>query len=519
MRAPFFLLLASTTASLAADWPQWRGPDRNGVAPDSPALLEKFPEDGPQVLWESEPIPASDDGGLGSPVAAGGKVFLSLVWHRQEPSETRQIDELVLRQLGYQNTKNLPAELIKKIEDTRAELPPTLRGKKLEEFTTKFVEENLDPKQRQLFTSWVSKRFKAGKLAIPLTVFDALAKHQNHVFANDAEMRKWLDDQGWSEPIKEQIVAAVSPTKRVAEDAVICLDLATGKTLWKTVQPGNVVGFDGSSTPSVVGDRVYALCSQRLWCLNVKDGSVVWEAPLKNERRGLGSSPLVTDGIVLVNAGRLTAFDAENGKPLWTQEKAGGLHASPTLWRGGESKLALINGKALTAVNLSDGKIAWSVPAGGDSTPAVSGDLVVTQSFNAELGLVAYRVSPTGAEKVWNYAYPGEVLRTQSSPLIHQDRVYLFDDNNHHCLDLKSGSRLWFAKGQSTISSPVIADGKILALTNNGNTLVMLATGTSDPKELGRATVRAQWVPSPCIADGKLVLRMKDKLKAWNLAR
>ena len=32
---------------------------------------------------------------------------------------------------------------------------------------------------------------------------------------------------------------------------------------------------------------------------------------------------------------------------------------------------------------------------------------------------------------------------------------------------------------------------------------------------LGRATVKAQWVPSPCIANGKLILRMKDKVKAW----
>jgi hypothetical protein len=43
---------------------------------------------------------------------------------------------------------------------------------------------------------------------------------------------------------------------------------------------------------------------------------------------------------------------------------------------------------------------------------------------------------------------------------------------------------------------------------------------SSDPKaytDLGRATVRAQWVPSPSIADGKLVLRMKDRVKAWSL--
>ena len=42
---------------------------------------------------------------------------------------------------------------------------------------------------------------------------------------------------------------------------------------------------------------------------------------------------------------------------------------------------------------------------------------------------------------------------------------------------------------------------------------------TEEYRELGRSTVRAQWVPSPCIVDGKLILRLKDKVKAWSLAR
>ena len=35
----------------AGDWPQILGPHRNGVAPDE-TLLDKWPEDGPQRLWQ-----------------------------------------------------------------------------------------------------------------------------------------------------------------------------------------------------------------------------------------------------------------------------------------------------------------------------------------------------------------------------------------------------------------------------------------------------------------------------------
>lgn len=37
------------------DWPQFRGPNRDGISP-SKGLLKEWPKDGPTVLWKSEPI-------------------------------------------------------------------------------------------------------------------------------------------------------------------------------------------------------------------------------------------------------------------------------------------------------------------------------------------------------------------------------------------------------------------------------------------------------------------------------
>ncbi len=56
----------------------------------------------PVKLWETtEEIPSDHYGGHGSVAVAGGKVFLSLVWHRDEPTETRRIDGDVLSKLDY----------------------------------------------------------------------------------------------------------------------------------------------------------------------------------------------------------------------------------------------------------------------------------------------------------------------------------------------------------------------------------------------------------------------------------
>ena len=54
-------------------------------------------------------------------------------------------------------------------------------------------------------------------------------------------------------------MAAVPPTMKVADDVVICLDLDSGKTLWKSKSPGEATGRMASSTPCVAGGRVYAL--------------------------------------------------------------------------------------------------------------------------------------------------------------------------------------------------------------------------------------------------------------------
>lgn len=43
-------LLLCSTAAPAADWPQFRGPDRNGHTPDT-GLLASWPEEGPPELW------------------------------------------------------------------------------------------------------------------------------------------------------------------------------------------------------------------------------------------------------------------------------------------------------------------------------------------------------------------------------------------------------------------------------------------------------------------------------------
>ncbi len=66
------IVTAGVAMWAAADWPQFLGPTRNGVAPAGKVkLAEKWPEDGPRVLWS-----VKLGRGFGGPAIRDGKVYV-----------------------------------------------------------------------------------------------------------------------------------------------------------------------------------------------------------------------------------------------------------------------------------------------------------------------------------------------------------------------------------------------------------------------------------------------------------
>lgn len=67
---PAIVMLLCVTALNAQDWPQYQGPNRNGMSPQK-GIIKSWPQQGPQVLWT-----ANIGIGFGGPVAKDGKVYL-----------------------------------------------------------------------------------------------------------------------------------------------------------------------------------------------------------------------------------------------------------------------------------------------------------------------------------------------------------------------------------------------------------------------------------------------------------
>src|SRR4051794_35045006 len=66
-----FVFGLAAAGGRADDWPQWLGPQRDGVWRET-GILDKFPPSGPKVRWR---VPVG--GGYSGPAVAGGRVYLT----------------------------------------------------------------------------------------------------------------------------------------------------------------------------------------------------------------------------------------------------------------------------------------------------------------------------------------------------------------------------------------------------------------------------------------------------------
>jgi outer membrane protein assembly factor BamB len=81
--AVLVLWCTGAISTLADDWPQWRGPNRDGVWAEA-GVLESFPADGLKVSWRNPIGP-----GWSSPVVSHGRVFVTDVKLETQPAQER----------------------------------------------------------------------------------------------------------------------------------------------------------------------------------------------------------------------------------------------------------------------------------------------------------------------------------------------------------------------------------------------------------------------------------------------
>src|ERR1044071_9401907 len=65
------VLLSASTSIMADDWPQWRGPQRNGTSSET-GLLKDWPASGPALRWKATNIGS----GYAAPSVVGDQIYV-----------------------------------------------------------------------------------------------------------------------------------------------------------------------------------------------------------------------------------------------------------------------------------------------------------------------------------------------------------------------------------------------------------------------------------------------------------
>lgn len=521
-----FLLLCMVALSTdrvagAADWTQWRGPQRNGLLPDSPPLLESFPEGKPVRLWESEEMHRGGRGGWGSVVVADGRAYAFADWGYNVPKDERVIEKGHLNGHGY--VADMPAQLLEKIEQARtSEERKNLKDrKKIETWVNEWLKANITEDDKK-FRGAAQARLRAGEKAVALDLLAKMATVVDKPFPNQEAMDQWFRQNGIDEATQKVAAKRVSRTRPESRDFVACFDAATGKLLWKTEVKSKDAGtYSDSCTPAVANGRVYVLTAASfISCLDAKTGGVVWEKQPFEKPSDAHSSLVVADGVVVASARTTVGVNAETGEVMWEVKKARAANPSPALWKQGDRTRVIINSRSLTCLDPKTGEVVWEQRGGGDSaTPTVVGDYLALIRGQK---LAAYKLAADKAEMLWEVPFPDDY----ASALIYEDHVYAVGATPRGqkkgkavCVELKTGKVAWEAvvEGGPTCSSPLVADGKLVAFA--GGTLALIKASPQKYELLGQAKIDCDGYTSPTITDGKLFFRARNRVYCYDLGK
>jgi outer membrane protein assembly factor BamB len=362
---------------------------------------------------------------------------------------------------------------------------------------------------------------------------------------------------------------ADSPTKRFfkgsyaidADDVILCLDAATGRTLWRTVFHGKGLTCTSRKagpnlTPCVADGKVFAMGTLgRLYCLDARTGEPLWESHIgsrfeqlvANKANLLGTGPPArsgggcglnaaldyAEGVLLTfdHSGGLLGADAKTGKHLWRVTSVIDTHI-PVRWVHKKRAYVLVpRGSAIACVEPRTGNILWEMDgvAGnrGDALMAVDGDYLVCQ-VNPGPTMACFRLSLGGGKKLWTLPEGWG----KGQPLPYRGHVYFWGPAGRMCVELATGAVKTDQRNpekRKFIGTITAGDGHIFQEVDSHHNLSDTVLFVAEPQRLRQVGTR--WVPPhpnggsyvttmihPYV-DGRLFMRGYNGIYCYDLRR
>jgi outer membrane protein assembly factor BamB len=316
-------------ATLAEDWPQWRGPNRDGVWNET-GIMQSFPAGGLEISWRAPVGP-----GWSSPVVAHGRVYVTDVQKARPTAKERVLcfDEVNGKLLwSYQYSVEYPDWAFSPDAGGPRAIPIVRDGKLfilgvLGHLVCLDAIKGGVVWKKDLAKEYGVKEF-TGITASPLIddellILQLCAKPAACVVAFDMnsgeEAWKALDDTfTYSSPI---LLTAGGRKQLIVwtQEAVASLDPATGKTWWRELL--RTSGDAAVSTPVFSNHRLLIGGLMLKLDADKPAASVLWpETKAASKRTLSNTSTALLQGDYVFSAttsGELVCLEAGTGRQVW----------------------------------------------------------------------------------------------------------------------------------------------------------------------------------------------------------
>jgi outer membrane protein assembly factor BamB len=407
---------AANSAAASFDWPQWRGPARDGISRES-GLLKQWPAGGPKLLWQVNDI----GDGYSTPAVVGTRIYLM---------SNRGMDNEFVQALSTQDGKVVWTTHIGKVGNPEQN-PPYPKAR-----STPTVDGN-----------FVYVLGSDGDLAC-LEAGSGKIRWQK-------SLRKEFGGQPHEWAYAESVLVdgdAVVVTPGGEQATMLALNKKTGDVIWKSAIPGgDPAGYASIIVVQGGGRKQYVqLLSKGLVGVDAKTGQFLWR--FKEAAKGPAQffTPVGREGYVYCGAlsigGVLVRFKPEGGgvaaeQVYFERGLPNGLGGAVLV---GDYLYGTEVGQTLMGIEFTTGKVMWKAEKFGASSVAYADGNLYVHKDTGEVVLVEAtreafrekgRFTPPNQPSHKTGQYPE---RAFAYPVLANGRLYIRDLETLWAYDIKS---------------------------------------------------------------------------------
>ena len=393
----FASLAHQVMAQSAANWPQWRGPNRDGISKET-GLLKQWPAEGPPLLWKATG-------------AGRGYSSFSLSNGRMYTMGLRGDREFIVAFDAATGKEVWASPHGSAFRNDRGDGPrgtPTIDGDRIYALGGNGDLSALEAKtgkvvwSKNILKDFGGTNIRWGISESPLVMGNKL------------------------------LVNAGGPGA-----SIVALNKANGSVIWKS--QSDEAGYS-SGIPIQVngGTQVVFFTAERAVGLDPNDGKLLWEYSRPSNNVANVATPIVRANRVFISSDYGTGGGVVEIKPdnkaqeIWFTKEMRNHHSSSVLIG---DHLYGFSSAILTAVKFDTGEIAWKDRSVGKGSLVFADGHLYCFSENGVMGLV--EATPTGYKEKGRFKIQQDSLPTWTHPVVAGGRLYLRDQDTIYAYDVR----------------------------------------------------------------------------------